>query len=357
MDYKIILPEEIPAALVNSLTEIEEFKGRWTALKNLAPDRLAQFKRVAAIASIGSSTRIEGVKLSNEQVEALLRNIGSHSFRSRDEEEVAGYAEAMNTVFDHFADIPVTENHIKQLHRFLLRYSIKDERHVGEYKKLPNNVEAFDASGKSVGIVFETASPFMTPYCMENLTTWYEQKLKERTHHPLLVIGTWIVHFLSIHPFQDGNGRLSRILTTLMLLQQGYAYVPYCSLESIVEENRDRYYLALRRAQESFKTDHRMLNEWLGFFLSTLVRQKKILDTKVADEASLSITGLAAESVRILEIVNDRGKTTIADIIRLTGAKRNTAKTRLKDLVARGFLVRHGVGKGSWYARGEHPEG
>ena len=101
MDYKIILPEEIPVPLVNSLTEIEEFKGRWTALKNLAPDRLAQFKRVAAIASIGSSTRIEGVKLSNEQVEALLRNIGNHSFRSRDEEEVAGYAEAMNTVFDH----------------------------------------------------------------------------------------------------------------------------------------------------------------------------------------------------------------------------------------------------------------
>ncbi|MBN1760382.1 MAG: Fic family protein [Chitinispirillaceae bacterium] len=357
MDYKIILPEEVPATLVNRLTEIEEFKGRWTALNNLAPDRLDQFKRVAAIASIGSSTRIEGVKLSNEEVEALLSNIGSHHFRSRDEEEVAGYAEAMNTVFDHFVDIPVIENHIKQLHRILLRYSTKDERHAGEYKKLSNNVEAFDAAGKSVGIVFETASPFMTPYCMASLTAWYEKQIKERTHHPLLVIGTWIVHFLAIHPFQDGNGRLSRILTTLMLLQQGYAYVPYCSLESIVEENRDRYYLALRRAQESFKTDHGRLNEWLMFFLSTLVQQKKILDAKVADEVSLSMAGLPAESVKILEIVQDRGKTTIANIIHLTGAKRNTAKTRLKDLVARGLLVRHGVGKGSWYSKGGHPEG
>lgn len=337
--------------MVNSISEIEEFKGQWIAFKNLAPDRLSQLKKVATIASIGSSTRIEGARLTNEQIEELLANLNRHGFQSRDEEEVAGYAEAMNTIFDHYMDISITENHIKQLHQILLRHSTKDTRHAGEYKKVSNNVEAFDETGKSIGIIFETATPFLTPYYMSSLIEWHDREIKERVHHPLLVTGTFIVHFLAIHPFQDGNGRLSRILTTLMLLRHGYAYVPYCSLESIVEENKDRYYLALRRAQGSFKTDHPRLNDWLEFFLLTLKKQKDILRQKVSNEITLSLSGLPAESVRILEIVNDRGKATISEIMALTGAKRNSVKTRLKHLVQERLLDKHGIGKGSWYTK------
>jgi len=174
-------------------------------------------------------------------------------FGSRDEEEVVGYAEVINIVFESYKNIPVTENYIKQLHKILLKYSSKDTRHRGEYKKMPNHVEAFDAEGKSLGVIFETSSPFDTPKEMTALLKWLNREWKEKKLHSLLIIGIFIVDFLAIHPFQDGNGRLARIMTTLLLLKSGYLYVPFSSLESVIERNKDNYYLALRRTQSTFK--------------------------------------------------------------------------------------------------------
>jgi Fic family protein len=349
-DYQILMPAEIPSDLVKSIGEIGEFKGQWSVLRNLAPDRLNFLQKVATIASIGSSTRIEGVTLSNGEIEDLLANINHQSFQTRDEEEVAGYADAMELVFSSFADIPLTENHIRQLHKILLKYSSKDVRHAGEYKKLPNSVEAFDAEGKSIGTVFKTATPFQTPFFMKSIIEWHEQALKDNIHHPLLVIAAFVVHFLAVHPFQDGNGRLSRVLTTLLLLRQGYRYVPYCSLESIVEENKDRYYRALRRAQQSFTEDHGGLMEWFRFFVNILKKQKDLLAEKISKEKKLSMTGLNPETVKILELAGERGKLTIAEITVLTGANRNTVKVRLKRLCRENLLQKHGAGKGTWYS-------
>jgi Fic family protein len=351
MDYKIILPAKVSSDIVKLVSEIDEFKGRWEALKNLTPDRLSMLRKVATIASVGSSTRIEGARLSDAQVEELLSHTGSHSFKSRDEEEVAGYADAMNLVFDSFKDISITENHIKQLHQVLLKHSAKDARHKGEYKKLPNNVEAFDATGKSLGIVFETASPFKTPFYMKELVRWYAAEKKDKLNHPLLDIGSFIVHFLAIHPFQDGNGRLSRVLTTLMLLQEGYIYVPFCSLESIVEENKDRYYLSLRKAQGSFKTGRHELDEWLRFFLDALKKQKDILLDRIHQEKILSTADLPVLSRIILKIVKSREQSTISDLVKLTEANRNTIKKHLKSLVETRLTKKHGVKKGSWYSQ------
>ena len=350
MAYSVVLNKSIPTDIVNLISEIDEFKGRWAALKNLAPDRLSFLRKVATIASIGSSTRIEGARLTDMQVEELLSNIGRHSFHSRDEEEVAGYADAMNCVFDSFAEIPITENHIKQLHGMLLRYSSKDVRHKGDYKKLPNNVEALDANGKRIGIVFDTATPFNTPLYMRDLLDWYTRESTEGTYHPLLVIGAFIVHFLAIHPFQDGNGRLSRILTTLALLKEGYLYVPYCSVESIIEENKDRYYLALRRAQASFKKKHEGMEEWLRFFLGTLKKQKDILRKRIEEENRLSLTELPTLSGAIVHHALMHGKVTISDIVKFTKSNRNTIKKHLENLVKKGALRKHGIGKGTWYS-------
>ena len=145
------------------IAEIDEFKGAWRALGTLAPERLSALRHVATIESIGSSTRIEGSKLTDAQVSALLSNLEIKKFDTRDEQEVAGYAATMEAVFASADSIALTENHIKQLHRDLLVHSNKDERHRGQYKTNPNNVSAFDADGKEIGIVFETASPFDTP--------------------------------------------------------------------------------------------------------------------------------------------------------------------------------------------------
>jgi Fic family protein len=352
MDYKIIMPTKVPLDIVKLISEVDEFKGRWEALKNLTPDRLSSLRKVATIASVGSSTRIEGARLSDADVEDLLSNISRHSFRSRDEEEVAGYADAMNLIFDSFDDIPITENHIKQLHHVLLRHSTKDTRHKGEYKKLSNNVEAFDAAGKSVGVVFETVSPFKTPFYMKELVRWYNAEKNDKINHPLLDIAAFIVHFLAIHPFQDGNGRLSRVLTTLMLLQEGYHYVPYCSLESIVEENKERYYISLRKAQASFKSSRHDLADWQHYFLRSLKKQKDILQDRIKQEKHLSAADLPTLSRRILHIIKNREQTTVSDLVTLSKANRNTIKKHLQSLVEKNLILQRGIKKGAWYSKG-----
>lgn len=265
---------DITPEILKLIAEIDEFKGAWAAIGRIAPDRLTSLRRVATIESIGSSTRIEGAKLSDLDIERLLSNLDIKAFASRDEEEVAGYAEVMETVFSNWGDIPPTENHIKQLHRDLLQYVRKDERHRGEYKTLNNHVEAFAPDGESLGIVFQTATPFDTPRLMTKLVGWTHATLETEDHHPLIAITIFIVIFLEIHPFQDGNGRLSRILTTLLLLRAGYAYVPYSSLENVIEQSKKGYYLALRQTQGTIRTDAPNWQPWLVFFLKSLQQQK-----------------------------------------------------------------------------------
>ena len=337
-----ILPEHLKL-----ISKIDEFKGKWLALCRLSPDYLESLKQVATIESVGSSTRIEGAKLTNSQIEALLSGLQVVAFKSRDEEEVTGYAETLKIVFDSFEHIPVSENHIKQLHRDLLKYSSKDTRHRGEYKKLPNHVEAFDHDGKSLGIVFETASPFDTPRKMEELVSWFIRTDDEEVLHDLLAAAIFIVHFLTIHPFQDGNGRLSRILTTLILLHAGYQYVPYSSLERIVEENKNSYYLALRRAQETIYGNNSALHEWITFFLRSMTQQIENLESKLKyEQLVIDIPPLSQE---ILDAVKHRGKVTVREILNITGANRNTIKAHIRQLVKYGLLDQFGKGKGTWY--------
>ena len=336
--------------ILQLIAEIDEFKGQWQALKTLSPERLQQLRKVATIESVGSSTRIEGAKLSDAQVETLLSNINSTSFNTRDEQEVAGYAEAMDLVFQAYEDLHLTENHIRQLHQTLLRHSTKDERHRGSYKTLPNHVVAKDADGNEIGVVFETATPFNTPREMEELVQWAYKAFDESAMHPLLIIAVFKVVFLAVHPFQDGNGRLSRILTTLLLLRAGYEYVPYASLESIVEENKDFYYKALRRTQTTLNNDDPDWGPWLGFFLRCLKKQKTNLAIKVEQEKTASDSSLPLLSVQILKLLGERERLTIAQIVEITGANQNTLKVRLRELVNEGRIQRHGKARATWYS-------
>ena len=338
--------------MLNLVASIDEFKGAWRALRSIAPERLTALRRIATIESVGSSTRIEGVRLTNSEVEALLSGLEACSFRSRDEEEVAGYAAVMEMIFTSWGDIALTENHIQQLHGVLLRYSGKDERHRGHYKAVPNHVEAFGPDGQSLGVVFETASPFDTPFEMGALVAWTRGALEAGFLHPLLVIGVFVVRFLAIHPFQDGNGRLSRALTTFLLLRSGYAYVPYSSLESVIEENKEGYYLALRRTQRIGADGEVDWEPWLRFFLAALHTQKSRLQTKV-DREGLIEGALPELSLLILEMVRDRGRVQSSEIVAVTGRTRSTVRNRLNELVARGLLDRHGQGPATWYTRGE----
>lgn len=338
---------EITSELLKSVAEIDEFKGRWEALGNLAPERLSVLRRIATIESVGSSTRIEGVKLTNEEVNHLLSGLDIRSFESRDEQEVGGYADVMELIFESNSQISLSENHIKQLHQDLLRYSEKDQWHRGKYKSLSNNVEAFDEHGKGIGVVFETASVFDAPRLMSELVDWTSSNLYKNEFHPLFVIAVFVVRFLAIHPFQDGNGRLSRALTTLLLLRTGYDYVPFSSLERIVEENKDHYYRALRSAQSTLDGDESQLGEWLTFFMHCLVRQKDVLAAKIERERLME--PLSPLSEKLLSIIRENGRVTVRQGVSVTGENRNTIKAHLKELVHGRKLIQNGKGKGTWY--------
>lgn len=339
---------EITPEFLSLVAEIDEFKGAWRAFGTLAPERLNALRRVATIESIGSSTRIEGSTLTDREVERLLATLQSGSFATRDEQEVAGYAKVMDVVFQSWADIPITENHLKQLHRDLLSFSTKDERHRGAYKTMANSVAAFDERGRQVGVVFEAATPFDTPRLMTELIAWLHEARSLDRLHPLLLIGIFVVVFLEIHPFQDGNGRLSRILTTILLLQAGYAYVPYSSLESVIERSKESYYLALRQTQATIRTATPKWQPWLLYFLNVLQRQTRHLASKVERER-IVLAALPELAAQVVEHARQHGRVTIGDMIRVTGASRNTLKQHFRRLVERGHLQQHGTRKGTWY--------
>ncbi len=285
----------ITPEMLKAISEIDEFKGKWQATLDLAPDRLNVLKRIATIESVGSSTRIEGAKLSDEQVGKLLSKLEQTSFSTRDEQEVAGYAD-----------------------------------------------------GKSIGVVFQTATPFETPTMMKELVGWYNEQENERTQHPLFLIAVFTAVFLVIHPFKDGNGRLSRILTTLLLLRVGYSYVPYSSMETIIEANKENYYLALRRTQQTIRSDDQNWEPWVVFFLKTMVKQKENLSRKVHEERSLK-AALPALSRSILELVQTRGEITVREIEEFTSTNRNTIKAHLKRLTEQEYLISVGKGRGARY--------
>lgn len=341
--------------ILRLISEIDEFKGKWTALRNLSPDRLSALRRVATIESVGSSTRIEGVKLNDREVETLLAGLKEYSFRSRDEEEVAGYAEAMDLIFESWQEIDLTENHIKQIHSVLLKFSSKDISHRGHYKKFPNNVVAFDENGKEIGVIFETATPFDTPQEMEHLIRWTNDAIKEETVHRLLIVAVFVVCFLAIHPFQDGNGRISRVLTTLLLMRFGYEYVPYSSLESVIEDNKDLYYKALRQTQKTLLNGNTDWEKWCLFFLKCLKKQKDKLAAKLEREKVIA-QDLPKLSEEILGLLREHGKLGISELETLTGGNKNTLKVRLRELVKANFIKQNGKGRATYYNLKLFPE-
>ena len=235
------------------------------------------------------------------------------------------------------------------MHIDLLRYREWDADHRGRYKTQPSSLAAFDEEGKQFGIVFETATPFDTPRLMAEVVDWVTETLETRQLHPLLVTAIFIVTFLEIHPFQDGNGRLSRILTTLLLLRAGYAYVPYSSLESVIEKNKEGYYLALRQTQGFIRSDTPNWQPWVLFFLRALQQQMNHLARKVEREKTI-LSAMPELSVQIIEFAREHGRVTISNIVTLTGTSRNTLKPHFRQLLGKGQLVLHGRGRGAWYA-------
>ncbi len=258
------------------ISQIDEYKGQWKAKIILSPQTLGRLKKSVIVTSTGASTRIEGADLTDKEVEKLLSGLKINKFKNRGEQEVAGYAELLKNVFDSYKPIGLTESTIRSFHNELLKYSEKDQRHRGNYKFGSNRVEAKNASGKVIGILFDPSPPHLVEKNMSELVEWTNVVLNSKKIHPLIIIGNFIFEFLSIHPFQDGNGRMSRILTNLLLLKGGYEYMPYISHEKLIEDNKKDYYLALNKSQNKWKRGGENIEFWLTFFLTMLLKQAKM---------------------------------------------------------------------------------
>lgn len=338
--------------MLNKIAEIDQFMGSWNVdLSKLTPTELKGMKRVATIESIGSSNRIEGNKMSDMEIEELFSHINQKSFKSRDEEEVAGYSDLINTIFESYDDIPLTENYIKQLHQTLLKYSSKDARHRGEYKKDSNRGAAYDTTGKELGTIFETASPFETPRLMNELIKWTNDTFEDHFLHPIITIGIFIIHFLSIHPFTDGNGRLSRALTVLLMLKNKYSYMPYASMESIIEANKEAYYRSLRGTQKTIWGNHVNYEPWLSFFITSLQKQKRALEDKIQRFQKEDTDKLSPMARTIISLFTDDAEMTMLELVKKTGKNAETVRKSVQNLVKKGYLTKLGTTRGVSYIR------
>ena len=245
-------------------------------------------RHVATIESIGSSTRIQGAKLTDQQIETLLANLQRHTFKSRDEQEVAGYGEAMDLLFQSWEELTLTENHLKQLHAVLLKFSAKDEYHRGQYKRAPNHVVAYDRDGKEIGVIFETTSPFQTPMEMQQLVEWTNQAFAEKLLHPLLILAVFVVRFLAIHPFQDGNGRLCASCGDAIAAARRIRLYAFLPLESVIEEENEDS-ITRRCAKPRARSNRRNPTGKRGSsLLHCLKKQKDNLDAKLQRERILA---------------------------------------------------------------------
>ena len=343
-DYRI---KQLPGTIWEQIARIDELKGHWAGGVRLGPQTKGRLKRSVLVTSTGASTRIEGAKLSDEDIEKLMRGISIQTFSNRDMQEVQGYYELLNNVFDSWDRLQLSEGLIKHFHKELLKYVEKDELHRGEYKHQENKVHMVDEAGQSLGILFNTTPAYLTPKEMQELVEWTRTALDKKLYHPLFVIAGFLVEFLKIHPFQDGNGRLSRILTNLLLLQAGYSYMPYVSHEKIVEDNKAEYYLALRQSQKTFGAGDETILPWLEFFLSVIHQQSRVA-LELLSDANIERL-LSPRQLAVWRYMQDIGEASPKELLDALGIPRPTINQVLNRLLDLDKVERLGAGRGTRY--------
>ena len=340
----------LSGGILKKIAQIDEFKGLWRGVGEMNPHILKQLRASVIITSTGASTRIEGSALSDEEVARLLRGLKAKSPKGRDEEEVAGYADLLGRIFDHYQTLKLTEGQILQFHEILLHFAEKDLLHKGKYKTTDNVVVIRNPDGEDV-VLFRPTPPYLVKKEMDEAIVWMNEHIDGHTLHPLLVIANFIFEFLAIHPFHDGNGRLSRALTNLLLLKSGYAHIPYVSLEEIIEERKTDYYLSLRQTQKNHKTDNEDISAWIDFILDVLIEQtaraKVLIDAKQPEKL------LSQKQISVYELFADGSILGAKEIVeRLVGeVARPTVKKTLSRLVELKLLERLGRARSTRYRK------
>jgi len=328
--------------LINLISDADRFDAGWTAIERRERQGLKELKSIATVRSVGASNRIEGNKMNDEEVDALIQNLEISKLSDRDSQEVAGYFQVLDLISESFENIDISESHIKSLHNSLMKYSVKDEWHKGNFKIHSNAVEASFPDG-SRQIIFQTTEPgFATDDAIRQLIDWYHS---ESEVHTLIKVATFVYEFLSIHPFQDGNGRLSRLISTLLLLQNGYSWIQYVSFEHEIENRKSEYYQVLRTCQA--QRPYEDITIWIQFFLNCLANIQSQLWRKL--EISGLETTLSQKEKSILALIQSRPNLQSGEISRRLSMPLPTVKRILSGLLLKGVVLKQGRGRNVTY--------
>ena len=341
--------------ILNLIAKIDLYKGKWNTIEKKENIYLKELRRIATIESIGSSTRIEGGTLTDDEIKDLLKDVKITKLKTRDEQEVIGYYDTLKIIYENYKYIKLSESYIKQLHQMLLKHSDKDTRHRGNYKSLSNKVVA-NYPGGIQKVIFDTTDVHLVEYEMQRLINWTNEQFDKAEIHPLIIIANFIYEFLSIHPFQDGNGRLSRLLTTLLLLQNDYLFIQYVSFENLIEKTKKEYYSALMEGQKNrnpSKAGHSKENEniskWTLYFLSRLYELTQKLDVKY-DVYKSKGGYLTERQKQIRDFIKKNQPMKISDIAKhFNEININTLKKDLQYMKREKLIDSVGKGKGTIY--------
>ncbi len=348
MKIKLDFNSTVYQQISQQLGIIDTFNGSWKAIEDQQSKYLKELRKIATIESIGSSTRIEGATLTDEEVEKLLKSVKITKMQSRDEQEVVGYYDALEIILESYAEIDLEERYIHQIHGILLKYSEKDQRHKGHYKVLSNQVVANYPDGTQ-RTIFRTTAPHLTPDEMQGLIAWTNERLAKKDLHPLMITAVFVYEFLSIHPYQDGNGRLSRLLTTLILMKQDYRFIRYISFENVIETRKEAYYRVLMECQKNRYKENERIDSWILFFLDCMIELSHRLEAKYETYSSLR-TRLNKRQQSVLDYINENKTAQVGEIeSQLNSYSRNTLKKDLAFLVREGFILKTGEGRGVYY--------
>ena len=349
LNTRLSLKPEVVEEVYSLISKIDTVKNSFAITGKILPQTISRLTASVIVTSTGASNRIEGNKLSDSQVEKLYKNLHIKKFKTRDEQEVAGYIECLELVFENFNEIKISESWILGLHDQMLQYSEKDLRHKGQYKFGSNRVEAKDNKGNLIGIIFDPTPPHLVKKEMQELISWFKEANKEKSKHPLILIANLVFEYLAIHPFQDGNGRTSRLLANLLLLKFGYDFTKIISHEKLIESNKADYYLALSKTQKTWKSKNEDISDWLIFFLRIVNNQAqkalKILQSETIEHL------LSEKQLALWQWAQNLSKKEFArkDAIEALGFPPRTVESIIKKLLDFKKLVRIGEGRGIKY--------
>ena len=340
-DYKKLVNRTWDKEVLNYVGLIHEYKGRQQLYLAQRPEELDKLVEIAKIQSTEASNDIEGIRTTNARLKQLMAD--KTTPRNRDENEILGYRNALNLIHESFEYITIRPNMVLQLHKEM--YQFMDVNFGGKYKDTPNEIDMVYPDGHKE-VIFKPLDPFDTPYAVEKLCEEFNEAVNKYNIEPLVAIPVFIHNFLCIHPFNDGNGRMSRLLTTLLLYKYGYTVGKYISLEKKIQLTKSEYYEALSKSSKGWLTNENDDTPFVKYLLGTILAAYRDFEDRI------NIVGKQMSAREMVEnAINKKiGKFTKSEIMELCPEiSRQSIESVLKDLCEEGKIEKHGGGRSTFY--------